>query len=617
LNQLKESIVLQVLVICLLLLSQLFALETHYTTPFKNILPHAKIYIDTNSSYTIKSIQNQTFASITQEQLSFGYSPNFSVWIKFKLENPSDQSIDKIIEYANPLTTDVIFFDPQSNHTLHEGLIHKAKDRVSINPIFHITLPPHSSKTFYIKAHSTITTMIIKLYLWSPKSFYQEEFKHQFILALFFGAMGIIILYNFLIFLGTREISYLYYILFFIGITIHHLLYSGVAIIYLAQNLVAHAIEYSAFIVALPALFLALFIQNILELHRYPRLNRLLKGYLILFPLLVIVFHWQEWHQYRNLFSIIMLFLLLSIILYTLFKRERQAYYLAIGWFLFISSGAFMYLSSLGIFDLFNYLPYYGEFALFIESLLFSMILAHKIKQLHGDKITLQNNLIHYQKEEQQKLTNLVNIKTQELQYSLQEKELLLKEFNHRLKNSIATIVAFLRMQVDEIEEPRIRSILINFENRILSISHLYTLLYHENSMHLVNSHEFFTLLIDDIEQSYNMPHITIDIESQLDIPSQYAIYCGFILNEAITNALQHAFVDRNEGRIVVSLNKIDEYYYLKICDNGIGYQSKSSHESLGMSIIETLVRTQLHGKLKIKANKGVEIEIVWRDEKD
>jgi len=609
----KLNITIKVIVLLSIFSNTLFAFEIEEKEVFQNLLKNSEIYIDKSNSLTIKEIETQSFLKNHQKSLGFGYSPNFTVWIKFKLENKSDKKIDKIIEYANPLTTDVTFFDLQSKRTLKDGLTHIHPNRESLNPTFAITLEAHSSKTFYIKAYSHITTLIVSVNLWDKKSFYRHEIKHQFILALFFGAMGIIILYNFLIYWGTREISYLYYVLFFFSVVIHQLLYRGILSLYiLPPNLINIIVELSSILVAIIAFLLALFTKNILELKQYPKINRLLTFYLIIFPILVIFLYWIELYQYKNIFSVLLVIFLFFIILYAHFNKNRQSYFLSVGWSLIITSGFFMYLSSLGLFDIFSYIPYYTEISIIVESLILSLLLADKIKQINREKITIQENFISYQKKEKRKLTNMVRNKTEALNKSLKEKELLLKELNHRVKNSIQTIVSFLRLQIDEVEEKKTQQILMNIENRILSISHLYALLYTKENICFVNTHEYFSLLIKDIETSYAMPHVKIELETKVNIPSEYAIYCGFILNETITNSLQHAFVGRDRGDIFITLKKEDDQYRLSLCDNGIGYNMQSS-DSLGLIIIETLVETQLQGELFIDSNNGTNIEIAWR----
>jgi two-component sensor histidine kinase len=301
------------------------------------------------------------------------------------------------------------------------------------------------------------------------------------------------------------------------------------------------------------------------------------------------------------------------ITLYADFKKDRYSYLLSIGWSLIITSGFFIYISSLGIFDKSFYFPYYPELSITIESLILSFLLADKIKQLNREKIMLKDNLILQQKNEKEKLSMMVEEKTEALNSSLYEKELLLRELNHRVKNSIQTIVSFLRLQIGELEEKQTQQLLRNIENRIMSISHLYSLLYTKENICFVNTHEYFSLLVEDIETSYAMPHVTIELKAEINIPSEYAIYCGFILNECITNSLQHAFNDRESGKIIVHLKEEKSIYKLSLCDNGIGYNSNTHNDSLGLVIIETLVVMQLKGKLKVMSKDGTKIDIEWR----
>ena len=328
----------------------------------------------------------------------------------------------------------------------------------------------------------------------------------------------------------------------------------------------------------------------------------------------MILFYWIEWYRYKNLFSVLLLIFLFLIIGYSFLKKNRQSYFLSIGWSLIITSGLFMYLASLGIFDIFSYISYYTEVSVIIESLIFSLLLADKIKQLHKEKITLKENFISYQKEEKNKLSYMVKEKTEALNDSLLEKELLLKELNHRVKNSMQTIVSFLALQVNEIEDKKSKQILINLENRVMAISHLYALLYTKENICFVNTHDYFTRLSRDIEISYAMSHIKVEVKTDINIPSEYAIYCGFILNESISNSLQHAFIGRDSGHILLHLRKDKNLYKLSFCDNGTGYNPDKNSDSLGLIIIETLVTTQLQGRLNIDATDGTKIEIEWRE---
>ena len=564
---------------------------------------------------TIDTINEQPFIPIENEEIGFGYAPDFDVWIKIELTNPYDEKIKKVIEYTNPLTTHIEFYDAQTNELLFKGGTSNASVLKSINPAFPIILLPNEHKVYYLKASSSVTTLRVGLTLWDIDTFYQKESKHQFILALFFGAMTIIILYNLFIYISVREKVYLYYVLAFAGFMLHHLFYKGLAGLYFfTPEETTTIVKYAAFIVATPAFFIALFTKNILKLEQYPRLITFLYAYLVLFVVMTLLAYFLDLNNLRSLFSVILLLILFSITLYTLLHHNRQAKFIMLGWVALLSSGFLMYLSSIGYYNVFNTFPYFVEISLLTETLLFSLILADRFKQLRNDKIVSQNYLIDYQAKEEIRLTQLVEEKTSQLQLALKEKNLLLQELNHRVKNSIQTIVSFLRLQIDETDDHKMQHALMHIENRIMSISHLYSLLYAKHNNSYINAYEYFSLLIDNIQNTLHKEEIDIELKTDVALHSEIAVYCGFIINEAVTNALQHAFEPEEKGLILINLIKQEKAYILKIQDNGKGFDTSVTHDSLGLVIIESLATYQLNGTLEIAAQDGTDITIEWED---
>jgi two-component sensor histidine kinase len=579
------------------------------------LLSDSKMYIDHTKKVTIETIEEQAFTPIEKNELGFGYGPDFDVWIKIELNNPYDEKLTKIIEYTNPLTTTVELYDASTHRLLDKGGTSADCTIESINPAFAITLQAHEHKTYYLKASSSVTTLIVGLTLWDMRTFYEHESKHQFTLALFFGAMGIIILYNLFIYLFAREKVYLYYVLGFAGIIFHHLFYKGLAGLYFfSPDEVMGIVKYASFIVATPAFFLALFTKNILKLEQYPRLTKFLNSYLVVFVFMTVLSYLMDWNNLRNLFSVLLLLTLFFITLYALIHHNRQAKFIMLGWIALLSSGILMYLSSVGYYDIFSTFPYYVELSLLMETLLFSLILADRLKQLRLEKIASQNQFIAYQEEEENRLRRLVEERTSQLQVAVKEKDLLLQELNHRVKNSIQTIVSFLRLQIDETNDSTMQQALMHIENRIMSISHLYSLLYAKHNSSYISAQEYFSLLIDNIRSTLHAEHIDIQLDTNVTLHSEIAVYCGFIINEAITNALQHAFDAKESGDITIVLSKNEKTYLLNIKDNGKGFDTSVSYESLGLVIIESLATYQLHGTLKIDAKKGTHIMIQWEE---
>lgn len=579
-----------------------------------DLLSKSEIYIDHSKELKIEQIKSKEFTKINEKSLSFGYSPNFNIWIKFTLSNPQNSSLHKILEYENPLTTNIEFYDSLNGLIAKEGLFSINESRKSLNPIFKIELNPNEVNTYYLKLNSSITTLIVKLNLWDIEPFYENEISHQSILTFFFGAMFILALYNFFIYFFTKDKNYLFYVLYITGIIIHHLLYVGVAFLYINDlNIIEKILGMSSLIVGFPAFALALFTRSFLDIPKYPIVDKILKIYLYLFPFMISIFLvTDDFNKYRNMFSVILLILLFIITIYATFRKNRQAYFILFSWCIFVSATMYMYLTSLGLFNGYNIFPYYVEISLVLEAIIFSIALTDKIKQLQKQKDSISNQFIIQQKDEKQRLQTIVNEKTKDLTFALEEKELLLKELNHRVKNNMQTILSLIKLQYLDIEDEKMQDIFVTIQNRIKAMSHLHELLYEQNSITTIDTNEYFRILIEELKYSYDK-NIKIIYDIKTDLKIDKAIYCGLILNELITNSFKHAFISQ-DGIVNISLTQIDSMMELNVKDNGKGFTNTKSTNSLGLVLVNTLAKEQLKGTILIESKNGTNVTISWRD---
>lgn len=583
------------------------------------LLQTSEIFIDEKRDYTIDKIvvSDDLFQKNDKNILSFGYSPDFDVWIKFTLKNSSNNSIKKILEYNNPLTTNIEFYDSKKDYKVQKhGLLSQNDNKFVLNPIFLIELEANEEKTYFLKASSEITTLIINLKLWDEEKFYEKEIKHQVVLCLFFGAMFILAIYNLFIYFFTRDISYFYYVIYIFGLIIHHLMYTGIANIYLFDyDSMLLIVSLASVIVALPIYALGLFTKSFLQTKQYPRFNIVLNLFLILIPLSIIFFLvTDDYDKYRNSITMIFLLFLMVITLYAVIKKNQQAYFILFGWFIFLSSGLLMYLSSAGIFNITKYFPYLIETSFVMEAIIFSIALANRITSLQKERNEANQKLILQKENETKRLTNEVNLRTQDLKNALDEKELLLKELNHRVKNNMQTIVSLIRLQSDEIEDEKLRDILLTIQNRISAMGHLHELLYRQDNIEYIDVYEYFELLIEEVRDSYDS-YIDIHLEIKTKLKMEQAIYCGLIINELITNSFKYAFTNKEEGNIFVSLKKEDGIIRLIVSDDGIGYDKDTPTNSLGLTLVNTLAVNQLRGEIKIESINGVKTMISWKED--
>ena len=191
-----------------------------------------------------------------------------------------------------------------------------------------------------------------------------------------------------------------------------------------------------------------------------------------------------------------------------------------------------------------------------------------------------------------------------EVEQRLQEKEMLLKEVHHRVKNNLQTVSSLLRMQGREIEDQNTRNLIRSSQNRVVSMAMVHEMLYMREDLSKIQYRSYVEELGEYLIKSIKGPEskikLNIDIP-QIELGIDTAIPLGLLINEAVTNALKYGFKDQDEGEISIVLEKEDaREYVLRIGDNGIGFPENIDHKttkSLGLKLIHNLSR-QLKGSV-------------------
>jgi two-component sensor histidine kinase/CheY-like chemotaxis protein len=207
---------------------------------------------------------------------------------------------------------------------------------------------------------------------------------------------------------------------------------------------------------------------------------------------------------------------------------------------------------------------------------------------------------------------------SQELKKSLEEKELLLKEIHHRVKNNLFIVSSLLEMQADYLNSPEFSKIIDNSQNRLMSMALIHEQLYGDHGLSKIDLAQYLTALTDNLKDSYLSTTINFTVEIEdISLNIETVTPCGLIINELITNAVEHAFLDRSQGNILLSAKKDScGEITLIVKDDGIGFSDPKvlyESESLGMNLIATLVE-QLEGTLEVKSCHGTEITIIFKE---
>ncbi len=200
---------------------------------------------------------------------------------------------------------------------------------------------------------------------------------------------------------------------------------------------------------------------------------------------------------------------------------------------------------------------------------------------------------------------------------SLHEKEVLLREIHHRVKNNMQVISSLMGLQSSYIDRgEEVRSALQEMQNRIKSMAIVHEKLYQSADFARIDFREYLASLASTVFQSLNTDpgrvRLGIDVES-LVMSIDLAIPFGLIVNELVTNALKHAFPGKRKGEVTVSIRKMKSGgYRMSVKDDGIGIPAgfdMAKDGSLGMRLVNVLAR-QVAGKLRLKRGKGTEISV-------
>ena len=204
---------------------------------------------------------------------------------------------------------------------------------------------------------------------------------------------------------------------------------------------------------------------------------------------------------------------------------------------------------------------------------------------------------------------------------SLKEKETLLKEIHHRVKNNLQVISSLLRLQSRHIEDPSALSAIQEGQNRVKSMALIHQNLYQEDNLMGVDVKDYITKLSGNLLRTYNVNpekiQLKTDIETlHLDVDT--LIPLGLILNELISNSLKYAFEESEDGQIQVKLKEKDQRLMLEVKDNGIGIpeELKSGRaSSFGLKLIQTFAQ-KLNAQLLIENQEGTVVRLLIKDYK-
>lgn len=213
---------------------------------------------------------------------------------------------------------------------------------------------------------------------------------------------------------------------------------------------------------------------------------------------------------------------------------------------------------------------------------------------------------------------------TEKVAKSLEEREVLLREIHHRVKNNMQVVSSLLGIQSNSITDEKFKAIFMDSQNRVYAMALIHEKLCQSDNLAQIDLKDYIGDVVSNISGTYGQKgNIKFDIDiGQIPIKIDYAVPCGLIINEIITNSFKYAFPDGRQGiiKIRAKLNGDDNNTVkLSIGDNGIGIAKDvdvRNTKSLGLKLITSLTEGQLHGNIVINRENGTEFQISFRQEK-
>lgn len=207
-------------------------------------------------------------------------------------------------------------------------------------------------------------------------------------------------------------------------------------------------------------------------------------------------------------------------------------------------------------------------------------------------------------------------IAEEKIKLSLYEKDMLLKEIHHRVKNNMQVISSLLNIQSRHVSDEKDKELFRESQNRVRSMALIHEKLYQSGDLSRINFAKYLTSITKELFHSYHISsdliELTADVtETRLGI--DIAIPCALIINELVSNSLKYAFPDGRRGHIQIYFNQDNEgSYTLTVNDNGVGFPKNINFrktESLGLQLVNTLT-TQLNGKIELERKNGTRFTI-------
>lgn len=573
--------------------------------------------------------QRESFTPVSAKNRSLGFK-KASIWIYIKVKNLSPSSSKNVIVFAYPQhdNLDVYKYNKGRIETSYvTGDLHPFDTRVSKahNFVIPYTLEANTNKEILIKIRSN-SSLNIGANFYTAKEYEKFSFKDSLFLAIYYSIVFIIIFHNLMLYFIIKERVYLDYATFHTAYFFLHFSMNGLSFAYLYPDYPWLNLYIVPFFFILSNYLAIRFTCSYLSLEHYEK--RIAYYFSVwmrfFFALLVLSFilPYAFISELMTVLSVFNIIVLLSVAMYVWHRhRTSSAKFFLLGWGILLLGAIVTVMQNLGIIPMNTLTNYSAQIGAIFELTILSLHLAYNYTLLFQKSLKREEMLKTLTQTLEKKVaqrTSRLEEKNKELVREVNNKNILLKELYHRVKNNLQIVSSLLSLQSLEVEDSKAKNILLEMTNRIKSIAFIHEKLYQSSDLTEVEMQHYVESLVQELQKGLRAESICFDIFChKIKFSLEKAVPLGLIINELVTNSIKYAFTsDATNKTITIMMQKTDAHTCtLHISDNGKGADIDNIKKGFGYQLVDSVVHHQLHGKIESHNNTGLIYTITFNTE--
>jgi len=578
-----------------------------------SLLSKSAVYISNDT----KPPSKNNFRSYKEDTVNTGISRK-SIWVRFRLKNPSDIVRKCALVVTSPLLEEIVLYRGDiGTRGREKGVVHMQKPRDMLYPYYLIELQPRSAETFYLQIRSKFTPVDFSVKLMEPDTFFSYDKKQQHIDILLIGFVLALALYSLLLFLYIKDKSYLYYSLYLLALIYQQVTYLGLTQVNFPIAFIHLDMQIPVIKIGILLITSALFAVHFLKIEEVSeRLYRIYRFFITVAFIEMLLFAHPSVYDLNIVVLTGALFIVFNLYagIFAYRQGETQARLFIVGFGIVFVSYVCIILDAIGVTSIMQQMQNILMFATAFEALILSLAFADRYILLQREKQRIDAKLLSESQNRTTIIQHEVEEKTKALNQALETKETLLREIQHRVKNNLQIILSMIRLQNDEMDDAVAKEKLKALEFRIKAISQIYDRLLFTDDLERIDMSAYIETLLEDIAKAYDFDdrHIVLHTDINAKLALKDAIYVGLIVNELVTNAYKYAFEEKS-GSIEIVLDETSDGYVLRVEDSGSGGDLSMRQKGLGRKLIDTLVRVQLKGEIEMKTSPNTSYTIRFK----